>query len=79
MMEVKKVAEEQKIWDEEEEEAKLEEEAKQLVPERFHKWIYVFCKKASKRILIRKLQDHAIDIKEGFVLKKRKIYLLSRE
>ena len=27
----------------------------------------------------RKLWNHAIDIKEGFVLRKRKAYLLSRE
>ena len=47
MMEVKKVVEGQKIW-EEEETAKLEEEAKRLVPERFHKQIHVFSKKASK-------------------------------
>ena len=28
---------------------------------------------------IRKLWDHTINIKEGFVLRKRKVYLLSRE
>jgi len=27
----------------------------------------------------RKLWDHTIDIKEGFILRKRKVYLLSRE
>ena len=36
-MEVKKVAEEWKIWDEEEEAVRLEAEAKKLVPEKFHK------------------------------------------
>ena len=36
-MEVKKVAEEWKIWNEEEEEARSEAEAKKLVPEKFHK------------------------------------------
>ena len=36
-MKIKKVVEEWKIWDEEVEMAKLEEETKQLVPERFHK------------------------------------------
>jgi len=36
-MEVKKVAEEWEIWDEEEEAAKSEEEAKKLVPEKFHR------------------------------------------
>jgi len=34
---VKKVAEEWKIWDEEKEAAKSEEETKKLVSERFHK------------------------------------------
>jgi len=35
-MEVKKIAEEWKVWDEEEEVAKLEEEVKKLVLEQFH-------------------------------------------
>ena len=35
-MEDKKVAEEWEIWDEEEEMAKSEAEARKLVPERFH-------------------------------------------
>ena len=57
-MEVKRVVEEQKIQDEEEEVAKLEKEAKKLVPEHFHRQIHVFGKKQSERILIRKLWDH---------------------
>ena len=36
MVEVRKVAEEWEIWDEEEEAAKLEAEVKKLVPEKFH-------------------------------------------
>jgi len=36
MMEVKRVAEEWKIWDDEEEATKSESEAKKLVPEKFH-------------------------------------------
>ena len=35
-MEVKKIAEEWEIWDEEKEAARSEAEAKKLVPERFH-------------------------------------------
>jgi len=66
-MEVKKVAEEWEIWDEEEEAARLEAEAKKLVPEKFHRWIKVFGKKQSERVPTRKLWDHAIDVKEGFV------------
>ena len=78
-MEVRKVAEEWKIWDEEEEAAKSEEEAKKLVPERFHKWIKVFGKKQLERMPMRKLWDHAIEVKEGFMPRKGKVYPLSRE
>jgi len=49
-MEVKKVAEEWKIWNEEEKVARLEEEAKKLVLEKFHRWIKVFSKKQSERM-----------------------------
>ena len=41
---MKKVAEEWEIWDKEEEAARSEEEAKKLVPEKFHRWIKVFRK-----------------------------------
>jgi len=45
MMEVKKIAEKWEIWEEGEEAARSEEEAKKLVPEKFHPWIKVFGKK----------------------------------
>ena len=64
MVEVRKVAEEWEIWDEEEEAAKSEVEAKKLVPEKFHRWIKVFGKKQSERMPTRKLWDHAIEVKE---------------
>ena len=79
MMEVKKVAEEWEIWDKEEEAAKSKAETKKLVPVKFYKWIKVFGKKQSERIPTRKIWDHTIDMKEGFILRKGKIYLLSRE
>ena len=50
-MEVRKVVEEWEIWDEEEEAAKSEAEAKKLVLEKFHRWIKVFGKKQSERML----------------------------
>jgi len=53
-MEVKKVIEEWEIWDKEEV-ANSEEEAKKLVPQRFHKWIYIIGKKESKRMLMKKV------------------------
>jgi len=78
-VEVKKIAEEWKIWDKEEEAVRSEAEAKKLVPEKFHKWIKVFGKKQSERMPARKVWDHAIDVKEGFVPRKGKVYPLSRE
>jgi len=78
-MDVKKVAEEWEIWDKEEEVARSEEEAKKLVPKEFHRWIKVFSKKQSERMLTRKIWDHAIETKEGFVLRKRKVYPLLRK
>ena len=38
----------------------------------------MFEKKDSERMLTRKAWDHTIDLREGFVLKKGKIYPLSR-
>ena len=73
------MAEEWEIWDEKEESAKSEEEAKKLVSEKFHWWIKVFSRKQSERMPIRKVWDHAIEMKEGFVPRKGKVYPLSRE
>jgi len=59
--------------------AKSEVEAKKLVLEKFHRWIKVFGKKQSERMPTQKIWDYAINIKERFVPRKGKIYLLSRE
>ena len=79
IMKVKKVIEEWEIQDEEKEVAKSEKEAKKLVSQRFHRQIYIFRKKQSKRMLMRKLQDYAVERKRGFVLRERKVYPLLRE
>ena len=50
----------------------------EIDPRWFHKYLKVFEKKDSERMLIRKAWDHAIDLREGFVPKKGKIYPLSR-
>jgi len=36
-------------------------------------------KKASERILMKKLWDYAIEVKKGFVPRKRKIYLVTTQ
>ena len=52
---MKKLLEECEIWDKEEEAARLEKEVMKLVLKQFHKWIKIFGKKASKRMVIRKI------------------------
>ena len=54
-MEVKKIAEEWEILNEEEEAVKSKEEAKKLVSQRFHKQFHIFEKKVSERIPTKKL------------------------
>ena len=39
----------------------------------------MFGKKQSERMLVRKIWDHAIDVREGFIPRKGKIYPLLRE
>ena len=79
IIDVKRVAEKWEICNEEEEAARSEVEAKKIVPEKFHRWIKVFSKKQSEKMPTRKVWDHAIDVKEEFVPRKRKVYPLSRE
>ena len=50
----------------------------EMVSKQFHKYLKVFEKKKSERMLTRKAWNHAIDLRKGFVPKKGKIYLLSR-
>ena len=76
---MKKVAKEWKIWDEEEEIVRLETEMKKLVPEKFHKWIKVFGKKQLERMLTRKIWNHMIDMKEGFIPRKGKVYFVGKK
>ena len=49
---------------------------KELVPRKFLKWRKVFGKVKLKRILTRKVWDHAIDLKETFKPQKERIYSL---
>ena len=48
-----------------------------IVPRQFYKYLKVFEKKKSKRVPTRKTWNHAVDLREGFVPKKGKIYPLS--
>jgi len=58
---------------------KDKEVLRKLVPKKFWKWRKVFGKRESERMPVQKAWDHAIELKEGFVPKKSKVYSLSRE
>ena len=47
-----------------------------MVPRQFYKYLKVFEKKKLKRVPTRKTWNHAVDLREGFVPKKKKIYPL---
>ena len=55
-------------WGREKEIKKDHKKIEELVPKKFLKWRKVFRKVESKRMLIRKVWDHAIDLKETFKL-----------
>ena len=71
------VAETEKELEEEEDFIELRT-TEEMVPQRFHKYLKMFEKKDSERMPTRKAWDHAIDLREGFVPKKSKIYPLLR-
>jgi len=50
-----------------------------MVLQKFHKWLKVFRKEESERMPMRKPWDHAINLKEDFIPKKGRIYLMSRQ
>ena len=58
---------------------KNEEVLRELVSRRFWKWKKVLEKKESERMPVRKTWNHAIELKEGFMPRKGKVYSLSRE
>jgi len=58
---------------------KDKETLRKLVPQRFWKWKKVFGKRESERMPVRKAWDHVIELKEGFMPKKGKVYSLSKE
>ena len=49
-----------------------------MVPLKFHKWLKVFGKVESGRMLVRKTWDHAIHLKDEFAPSKARMYPLSQ-
>ena len=55
------------------------EKVRKIVLQRFYKWLKVFEKVESERIPVRKPWDYVINLKEDFVPRKERTYLMSRE
>ena len=61
-------------------EVKLDrEKVRKIVPQRFHKWLKVFEKVESKRMLVRKPWDHVINLRKDFIPRKKRVYLMLRK
>jgi len=69
---------EKEDWGREEEMEIDHRKIETMVPKRFHRWLKVFGKVELERMPVRKVWDHAIDVKEDFKPSKAKVYLLSR-
>ena len=54
------------------------EKVRKVVPQKLYKWLQVFGKAKSKRILVRKPWNHIINLREDFVPRKKKIFDIKR-
>ena len=54
------------------------EKLKEMVPNWFSRWMKVFEKVEFERIPVRKPQDHAVNLKKDFILRKERIYTVQR-
>jgi len=55
------------------------EKVRKIVLQRFHKWLKVFEKAELERIPVRKPWNYTINLREDFVPRKGRIYLMLRE
>ena len=51
---------------------------KGMVPKKFHQWLKMFGKVELERMPVRKVWDHAINLKKEFKASKARAYPLSR-
>jgi len=63
---VRWAVDEKENWEREEEIEADHRKVEEMVPKRFYKWLKVFGKVESERMLVRKVWDYAIDLQENF-------------
>ena len=71
-------ADEKEDWGREEKMEMDHWKIKGMVPRKFHQWLKVFGKVELERMPVRKVWDHAIDLREEFKTSKARVYPLSR-
>jgi len=72
------IADEKENWGREEEMEVNYQKIEGMVPSKFYKWLKVFVKVESERMPVRKIWDHAIDLKDEFAPSKARMYPLSQ-
>jgi len=75
---VRWAVDEKEGWGREEEIEADHRKVEEMVPKRFHKWLKVFGKVESERMLVRKVWDHVIDLNDDFKANKARVYPLFR-
>ena len=75
---VRWTVDEKEDWGREEEMEADHRKVEKIVPKRFHKWLKVFGKVESERMLVRKVWNHAINLRDDFRVSKARVYPLSR-
>ena len=75
---VRWVVDNKKNWERKEEVEANHRKIEEIVPQKFLKWKRMFGKVKSEKMLIKKIWDHAINLKEIFKPRKGRIYSLSK-
>jgi len=75
---VRWAVDEKEDWGREEEMEADHKKVEEMVPKWFHKWLKVFGKVEFKRMPVRKVWDHAINLQNNFRASKAQVYPLSR-
>jgi len=61
-------------WEREKEIKADHKKMEEMVPKRFHRWLKVFGKMESKKMLVRKIWNHVINLRDDFRANKARVY-----
>ena len=70
-------ADEKEDWGKEEKMEMDHRKIEEMVPKKFHRWLKVFGKVECEKMLVRKVWDHVINLKEDFKASKAKVYVMN--